>query len=242
MFGIDRDTVIATGERMLPTIDRVLMRSSELAESPILANGNFPWITELEKQWPVILAEAESLLKQRSKLPPVRELSKEHHKIAVDDRWRSFFLWGYGVRIDANCERCPNTAAIVDRIPGILGAFFSVMEAGGHIPRHTGPTKAILTSHLGLIVPRERERCHMDVAGNDVVWEPGRVVVFDDMYPHEVWNDTGEDRVILLLHIQRPLRFPGSVLRNIFFAALRASPFVRDGLRNLDDYSKKKAA
>jgi len=32
------------------------------------------------------------------------------------------------------------------------------------------------------------------------------------MYPHEVWNDTDEDRVILMLHLKRPLRFPRLLL------------------------------
>jgi beta-hydroxylase len=82
----------------------------------------------------------------------------------------------------------------------------------------------------------------MNVGENDVVWEDGKVVVFDDMFPHEVWNDTNEDRIILLLHIKRPLKFPGSALRDLFFAALRASPFVRDGLRNLDQWDKKASA
>jgi beta-hydroxylase len=114
------------------------------------------------------------------------------------------------------------------------------MLAGAHVPRHTGPTKAILTAHLGLIVPLKRERCHMAVGEkNDVVWEDGKVVVFDDMFPHEVWNDTDEDRIILLLHVKRPLKFPGSVLRDLFFSALRASPFVRDGLRNLDQWKQQ---
>ncbi len=78
----------------------------------------------------------------------------------------------------------------------------------------------------------------MRVGGHDVVWEQGRVVIFDDMNPHEVWNDTDEDRVILMLHIKRPLRFPGSLVRDLLFAALRASPFVKDGLRNLELWDK----
>jgi beta-hydroxylase len=173
----------------------------------------------------------------------VREVSPDHAKIALDEKWRSFFLYGYGIRIDQNCARCPKTAAILEQIPDLLTAFFSVMLAGAHVPRHTGPTKAILTAHLGLIVPREREKCHMEVGDtNNVVWDEGKMVIFDDMYPHEVWNDTNEDRIILLLHVKRPLKFPGSALRDLFFAGLRASPFVRDGLENLDRWEKKKAA
>jgi beta-hydroxylase len=208
----------------------------------VFPNSTFGWTGFLEASTPAIRAEAEALLRDRMSVPSVREISPDHAKIAVDDKWRSFFLWGYGVRIDANCARCPQTTKILENIPGLLTAFYSVMLAGAHVPRHTGPTKAILTTHLGLIVPKEREKCHMDVNGQDVVWQEGRVVIFDDMYPHEVWNDTSEDRIILLLHIKRPLKFPGSMLRDLFFAGLRASPFVRDGLRNLERWDRKTPA
>lgn len=238
-FGIDRDSVISAGQRLLPAIDRVLMRSTALEEQQVLPNALLPWTSYLEKNWIPIRDEARALLAERMSLPPVRELSQEHRQIAVDDRWRSFFLWGYGVRVETNCARCPETARIVGRIPGLLSAFYSVMLAGAHVPRHTGPTKAILTAHLGLIIPRKRERCHMQIGEQDLIWEEGRAFVFDDMYPHEVWNDTDEDRIILLLHIKRPLKFPGSLLRDIFFAVLRASPFVRDGLRNLERWEAK---
>jgi ornithine lipid ester-linked acyl 2-hydroxylase len=102
------------------------------------------------------------------------------------------------------------------------------------VPKHTGPTKAILTAHLGLIIPLKRNDCHMQVDTENLVWEEGKVFVFDDMFDHEVWNNTDEDRIILLMHLKRPLRFPGSILRDMFFSGLRASPFVKDGLANLE--------
>jgi beta-hydroxylase len=234
-----REWVIATGLRLLPGFDRLLMRSKTTEEFQVFPNSVFPWTPYLESHWATIRQEAEVLLQDRMSIPSVREVSVDHEKIAVDEKWRSFFLYGYGVRIDANCAKAPKTAEIVSKIPGLLTAFYSVMLAGAHVPRHTGPTKAIVTTHFGLIVPKERERCHMQVADQNVVWEEGKIVIFDDMFPHEVWNDTNEDRIILLLHVKRPLKFPGSLFRDLFFAGLRASPFVRDGLKNLDQWDKK---
>jgi beta-hydroxylase len=239
---IEGSIVSRVGLKLLPAFDRLIMRSSEIEERPVLAATLFDWVPYLESNWPAIRDEAQALMRDRGSVPALRDISPEHRKIAVDDKWRSLFLWAYGLRIDANCARCPETARIVERIPNLLSAFYSVMLAGAHVPRHTGPTKAILTAHLGLIIPLKRASCHMYVGGEDVVWEAGRVVVFDDMFPHEVWNDSGEDRVILLLHLKRPLRFPGSALRDLFFAALRASPFVRDGMRNLERWEKAPAA
>jgi ornithine lipid ester-linked acyl 2-hydroxylase len=236
-----RETIISTGLRLLPAFDRLLMRSAATDEHQVYPNATFGWIPYLEKNWTTIRDEAKTLLRDPMSVPSVREVSVDHEKIAVDEKWRSFFLWGYGVRIDANCAKCPETARILEKIPGLLTAFYSVMLAGAHVPRHTGPTKAILTAHLGLVVPEEREKCHMQIGDANVVWEEGRTVVFDDMFPHEVWNDTDEDRIVLLLHLKRPLKFPGSAFRDLFFSALRASPFVRDGLRNLDRWDKAKA-
>ena len=230
--------MISVGERLLPAFDSMLMRYSKTEEHEVFPDGAFPFTAMLEANWRAIRAEAEQIWKDRQSVPPLRALSPDHHKIAVDDAWRSFFLIGYGVRFEENCARCPETVKLVGQIPGLLSAFFSVMTPGAHVPRHTGPTKAILTTHLGLMVPERREACHMQVGGRNMVWEEGKAFVFDDMYPHEVWNDTGEDRVILLLHVKRPLRAAGALLQDLFFAALRRSAFVQDGLRNLEKWKE----
>jgi ornithine lipid ester-linked acyl 2-hydroxylase len=235
-----RDIVVSTGLRVLPAFDRLLMRSAATDEHQVFPNETFPWIPYLEQSWTTIRDEARALLHDPMTVPSVREVSPDHEKIALDGKWRSFFLWGYGVRIEKNLAQCPRTAELLERVPNLLTAFYSVMLAGAHVPRHTGPTKAIVTAHLGLVVPKEREKCHMQIGDHNVVWEEGRTVVFDDMFPHEVWNDTDEDRIVLLLHLKRPLKFPGSAFRDLFFTVLRASPFVKDGLRNLDRWEDKK--
>jgi beta-hydroxylase len=237
-----RQMVISAGLRLLPVIDRVLMHFAATEEHQIFPNELFPWTSHLAENWSVIRDEAQTLLRDRMSVPSIREISSDHEKIAVDEKWRSFFFWGYGLRAEANCARCPETARILERIPGLLSAMYSVTLAGAHIPRHTGPTKAILTAHMGLIIPLRREDCRMEIGDHEVVWDEGRIVIFDDMVPHEVWNRTDEDRIILMLHFKRPLRFPGSTLRDLLFAALRASPFVKDGLRNLERWEKSKAA
>ena len=226
----------------LRLLDKVLARYSTIPDHEVFPNSLFPWAEQLEENWAAIRSEADKVLRDRRSIPPLRTLSPDHNAIAVDDRWRSYFLWGYGLRWKSNCEQCPETARLLEGIPGLLTAFFSVLLAGSHIPRHTGPTKAILTAHLGLTIPRNPEACRMQVGGRNVTWQEGRVVVFDDMYPHEVWNDSDEDRVVLLLQVKRPQRFPGCLVRDGFFSALRRSSFVQDGLRNLEQWEKAKPA
>jgi len=235
-FDAKRAAIIWTGLRLSPMIDRALARWSELDEQPIIDAARFPWVANLETNWQTIRDEADRILGDKSALPPLRLISPDHSRIATDERWKSFVLWGYGLRSQTNCALCPQTARLLEGVPGLLSALFSVLDPHSHIPRHTGPTKAIVTGHLGLHIPRQPARCHMQVADTDYVWQEGRMVLFDDMYEHEVWNDTDERRVVLLLHIRRPERFPGNLVRDAFIAAARRSPFVQDVRRNIEDW------
>jgi aspartyl/asparaginyl beta-hydroxylase (cupin superfamily) len=35
-------------------------------------------------------------------------------------------------------------------------------------------------------------------------WEEGKLLIFDDTIEHEAWNDSGEDRIVLIFDIWRP--------------------------------------
>jgi len=63
-------------------------------------------------------------------------------------------------------------------------------------------------------------------------WEQGRVMVFDDTYQHEVWNDTDGVRVVLFLDIVRPLRFPVNLLNAGILKVIGWSPFVQNAADN----------
>ncbi len=234
-----RAAIIWLGLRLSPVIDRALSRWSKLDDQPVIDPELFDWVPELEENWTMVRHELDQVLDDKSALPPLRLISPDHSRIAIDDRWKSFFLWGYGLRSEENCARCPETARLLDRVPGLMTASFSVLDPHCHIPRHTGLTKAIVTAHLGLRIPRQPDRCHMEIADTDHVWQEGRMMLFDDMYEHEVWNDTDERRVVLLLHIKRPERFPGSLVRDAFLAVARHSPYIQDPRRNIEAWRRK---
>lgn len=70
--------------------------------------------------------------------------------------------------------------------------------------------------------------------GVPVVWKEGEAVVIDDTYPHEVWNDTDETRVVLLVQFRRPMRWPGRIVGELIIGFVRRSAFVQRARRNLD--------
>ena len=45
----------------------------------------------------------------------------------------------------------------------------------------------------------------MVVAGvEEVVWEEGKIVVFDDSFEHEIWNLSSQPRLILVVDLLHP--------------------------------------
>ncbi|MBB4858027.1 beta-hydroxylase [Novosphingobium chloroacetimidivorans] len=218
------------GKDLRPKIDRVIMRNSRVPDAAVHDKSFYPWIAELESNWEAIRDEAVRI--RAEDIPSLGDISFDHGRIAADRRWRAFFLKGYGYRIKANAARAPFTAAAIERVPGLVTANFSVLEAGGHIARHWGMTKGMLTYHLALKAPAERDKCRMHLEGPErlevLTWTAGQSFLFDDMYNHEVWNDTGEDRYVLLIQIKRPCRWRGSLIQNAFLAGVRHTRFVKD--------------
>ena len=90
-------------------------------------------------------------------------------------------------------------------------AFFSNLGGGAKIEAHNAPANLRLRIHLPIIV-KDNERnpetglpkCGIRVATSVRSYEEDRALVLDDAYDHEVWNDTSENRVVLLVDIWHP--------------------------------------
>ena len=64
-------------------------------------------------------------------------------------------------------------------------------------------------------------------------WKEGEIFVFDDTYEHEVWNDTDEERVILLFDFDRPMKFWGRFMNKAFLQIMKLTAFYQDPKKNL---------
>ncbi|HWX25525.1 MAG TPA: aspartyl/asparaginyl beta-hydroxylase domain-containing protein, partial [Vicinamibacteria bacterium] len=189
--------------------------------------------------WSVIRGELEQLLEDLPELPNFQEISKDQVEITDDDRWKTFFLYGYGFKTKLGSELCPATASLVEQIPGMTTAMFSILSPGKHILDHRGPYKGVLRYHLGLIVPREKEACRIRVGEEIRHWEEGGSLIFDDTFNHEVWNDTDETRVVLFVDLLRPLPFPEALINRLIVKAIGISPFIQDAKRNQEAWERR---
>ena len=233
------ELTIVAGERVLAPIERFIGRRSLVGDETFFELERFPWVEQVEANWKVIREELEHVLEDQSALPNFQDISKDQIEITDDDRWKTFFLYGFGFKAPLGVEMCPRTAALMEQIPGMKTAMFSILSPRKHILDHRGPYKGVLRYHLGLIVPEDREACRIRVGEDVRHWEEGRSMIFDDTFNHEVWNDTDETRVVLFVDVLRPLPFPYSAINALVVKAIAISPFVLDAKRNQRAWEKR---
>jgi beta-hydroxylase len=218
--------------RARPALNRFFARHSEVGDPTVFEPGTFPWEKVLVDHWPEIRREAEAVLRLRDRVPAFHEVSPDQYRISQEADWKTFWLHGFGERSEACCRMCPVTDRVVSEIPGLETAFFSMMAPGTHVIAHRGVSKAIINCHLGLIVPDDAERCHMRVGKQHFHWEPGELRIFDDTRKHEVWNETRQERVVLMLQFRRPLRGVARPVRDLFLRGLRYTPYIARAVAN----------
>jgi aspartyl/asparaginyl beta-hydroxylase (cupin superfamily) len=224
-----------TGKKLIRKIAGFQSSQSTVPDTPKLDNSHFPWLSEFTDNWETIREEAQAVLAYRDDIPAFHELSPAKN-------WKTYILYGFGQRMETNTKLTPVTADILSRVPHVQTAMFSILAPGYHIPAHKGVTKGILRSHLGLIIPKDREQCRIRVDDTITAWKEGEIFVFDDTFEHEVWNDTDEERVILLFDFDRPMKLAGRVLNKTFLQVMKLTAFYQDPKKNLESAEEKMEA
>lgn len=219
--------------------ERLNLKHAIVGNPPVYDNATFPWAAEIEKEWHLIRRELEQVLQRREDLPNFHEISTDVATISTDNRWKTFFLTGYGLSSERNIQACPETWRIVQKIPGLKTAMFSIFEPGKHLPPHRGPYNGVLRLHLGLIVPEPRDKLAIRVENQVCHWEEGKALIFDDAYEHEAWNHTDHTRVVLFVDFVKPLRFPARFVNWLLLNMAIFTPFIREGLDNHKAWEKK---
>ena len=227
------------GGRALWKFERYIARKSLIGDAPFFDASLFPWAQELEKNWESIRAELETVLSFRDALPNFQDISPDQIVLTNDDQWKTYFFYGMGYRSEENCVRCPRTTELVEKIPHMTTAFFSILSPRKHIPAHRGLFKGIVRYHLGLKIPDPSSQCRLRIEDQYASWEEGTSLFFDDTFEHEAWNDSDEIRVVLFVDFLRPLRFPAALLNRTLVSIVKQTGYVQDSKKNHERWEKK---
>lgn len=196
--------------------------------------AEFAWIAPIEAEWRAIRAELDRVMADIDRVPGFEELSSSQGHITRDKRWKTYFFRTFSSWAAANCAACPDTTRLLRTIPGLQTAFFSIFEAGKHLPEHCGLYKGVLRYHLGLIVPEPADQCAIRVGAETRHWAEGKSLVFDDSHPHEAWNHTDSPRVVLFLDFERPLPPPVALVNRLAVAVQSRTAYVAELRANQD--------
>jgi aspartate beta-hydroxylase len=152
---------------------------------------------ELERAAPQIIAEYR-------RLDP-RAFAPENEPIARTGAWDVFILYERGRRHDERCRLFPTVTAIIEAhrtVRSLAGlVYFSRLAPHSRVAPHRGPTNMRVRAHLGIDVP---EGCGIRVGDTSATWQTGTCIVFDDSFPHEVWNESDRERIVLVVDLWHP--------------------------------------
>jgi aspartyl/asparaginyl beta-hydroxylase (cupin superfamily) len=164
--------------------------------------ARFPDVEILERNFPVFLADLQMLLDRKIGFQPYDGGDYDFQPVHTNNGWNVFYFRLCGFDVPRNQELCPASAKVLQSLPNLAqSAYFSALRPGTHLVAHTGPENFVLSVHLGLSIPAD---CEMRVGRETRTWAPGKCVVFDDTFNHEVWHRGSETRFILLLDIWHP--------------------------------------
>jgi ornithine lipid ester-linked acyl 2-hydroxylase len=187
---------------------------------------DFPWVASIEDGHGAVRAELDAVLAEPRRIPNLQDLSPDQAVLTEGEQWKSLIFHAYGESVPDNCARCPQTAALVQRIPGMKSAMFSILAPGKRLPEHRGPYKGVLRYHLALLIPEPAAASGIRVAGDTRHWVEGRSLIFDDSHPHEAWNGSEHHRVVLFVDFLRPLPAWLQLLNRAMLWRLAQVPFV----------------
>ena len=174
--------------------------------------ADLDWARELTAKIGSIVQEFQRVLPELTGFRPYIHASGNRpvnpdHPLLNNSDWSAAFLVENGAPDEALCALFPETmqaleAAPLERIPGRgPSILISRLTPGARIDAHKGFLNTRLTCHIPLIVPDD---CGIRVGNDTRTWSDGELLIFNDSIDHEAWNNSSEDRYVLIFQVWRP--------------------------------------
>lgn len=130
----------------------------------------------------------------------------EAENIRRTGRWEVMILFEAGRMNSENCAKVPRLTELLQSSPDVRTTagliYLSRVKARTKIAAHRGGSNMRVRLHLGILIPEGD--CKLRVDQEVTGWTAGKCMVFDDFYEHEVWNNTDQDRLVLVVDLWHP--------------------------------------
>jgi aspartyl/asparaginyl beta-hydroxylase (cupin superfamily) len=165
---------------------------------PFFEKEHYQWVKILENNWEVIKEEfkeyidGEKELEQSSVNPPY---------LSDLTAWKNVYFFNFLWQKHQNCKRFPKTYELLKSIPNLSFAEVTCLKPHSKILPHIGETNVSIRGHLGLKVTQDLPIMGIEVNGESRGWQEGKVVLFSDAHRHHVWNDSEDERYVLVFDV-----------------------------------------
>ncbi|EDY87199.1 peptide-aspartate beta-dioxygenase [gamma proteobacterium HTCC5015] len=194
-------------------INMLVYAFSKTPNTPYLPLNSHEELRVFRDNWEKIAEEARKMYE----FGHVRDSASSRDDAAFNSffktGWKRFYLKWYGEPLASARELCPTTVDLIEQVPSINAAMFTLLPPGAKLPQHRDPFAGSLRYHLGLMTPND-DACYISVDGQHYSWRDGEDVLFDETYIHYAKNETDQTRLIFFADVARPMRGPVSAWFN----------------------------
>jgi hypothetical protein len=162
---------------------------------PFHNKAEHAWAKIIEENWMVIRDELYAHSGFRSFVAP---------HVSISAGWKGFYLLNYGWIKPDFYKKFPNTAALLENVPNLTFAAFSLLEPGAELLPHFGDTNTIIRCAMGIEVPAEAPVCALQVGNEIRSWKEGEILMFSECHKHAAWNKSDRRRIVFSFDFMLP--------------------------------------
>jgi len=130
----------------------------------------------------------------------------------INGDWKIIPFYGFGIWCKKNCIKFPNLTKFLKSIPDLKIALISKLNPNTKLIPHYGwgsHSNNVLRCHYGIVLPKDESKSYISVT-NEACKEEIQYhklndwIIFDDSKLHYAENKSNEQRIVLIVDINRP--------------------------------------
>lgn len=97
-LGIGHFLIYKVDKTILHWLENAIANHSKIGNSFSFDPNYFSWTATLEDNWQKIRKELDLILESTEQLLNFHDISKDQYRLSNDGLWKTFFLYGYGIK------------------------------------------------------------------------------------------------------------------------------------------------
>ncbi len=206
-----------------------------------LKDKYFPEHRIFNENFDKLKIEINNLLKYKHKIPlthdaiPYNEYISRDYDDKTGEGWKTLTVKLEGKLTEIAKLHCPELCNLVS-IPIIRNATVSILEGKRHIPIHCGYFKGYIR-YLFCVIEPKKNHSFIYINKKKYIFKENEGILWDDLFPHEVYNMSDENRVCIYLDVLRKL--DNDVLNFLFKNIIEFSNYSKEINKMNSSYEKK---